>query len=70
MLTRSSMLVVSALLRTSLACTSLMVGPKASADGNAWVAQSDDGEGAGDPRGTEWGIAQHQRVLLYVRSLL
>jgi dipeptidase len=40
----------SALVHASLACTSIMVGPKASANGAPWVGQSDDGEGAGDPR--------------------
>ena len=34
----------------ALACSSIMVGPGATADGSAWVGQSDDGEGAGDPR--------------------
>ena len=32
------------------ACTSFMIGPDATADGVPIVAQSDDGEGAGDPR--------------------
>ena len=35
---------------STLACTSFMIGPDATADGVPIVAQSDDGEGAGDPR--------------------
>ena len=34
----------------ALACTSMMAGPEATADGNPWVGQSDDGEGASDRR--------------------
>ena len=35
---------------STFACTSFMIGPDATADGVPIVAQSDDGEGAGDPR--------------------
>jgi dipeptidase len=35
---------------TASACTSLLIGPDATATGEPIVAQSDDGEGAGDPR--------------------
>ena len=34
----------------SEACTSILIGPGATADGTVWVGQSDDGEGAGDAR--------------------
>jgi len=37
-------------LQVAFGCTSIIVGPDASADGTAWVGQSDDGEGAGDHR--------------------
>ena len=37
-------------LPAAFGCTSIIVGPGASADGTAWVGQSDDGEGAGDHR--------------------
>lgn len=37
-------------LKSSFACTSFLIGPESTADGVPIVAQSDDGEGAGDPR--------------------
>ena len=54
----------------ALACTSIMVGPGASADGTAWVGQSDDGEGAGDARlvwvpPMDWPAGSQRPVLDY-----
>ena len=44
------LLLLAAFAPSNLACTSFMIGPDATADGVPIVAQSDDGEGAGDPR--------------------
>ena len=43
-------LLLAAFAPSTLACTSFMIGPDSTADGVPIVAQSDDGEGAGDPR--------------------
>ena len=43
-------LLLAAFAPSILACTSFMIGPDSTADGVPIVAQSDDGEGAGDPR--------------------
>ena len=43
-------LLLAAFAPSTLACTSFMIGQDATADGVPIVAQSDDGEGAGDPR--------------------
>ena len=64
------MIVLGALCRPLRACTSLMVGPDATKDGSVWVAQSDDGEGAGDPRlvwvpAMDWPANSMRAVLDY-----
>ena len=46
----TGMLLGSCLLGSSLACTTIIVGKKASADGSVMCTHSDDGESGGDAR--------------------